>query len=118
MGQQDKEVNRPAKLTPAKILIVDDHPIVRHGLAQLIDDEPELSVCGSAANHSEALVALKTAGPDLVIVDLSLGDESGLDLVKTLHAEHVVGGLVDFFGEPGIPGVGSLAVTLPHLIVR
>jgi DNA-binding NarL/FixJ family response regulator len=72
----------------SQILIVDDHPIVRHGLTQLINDEDGLNVCASAANGSEALEALKSSRPDLVIVDLSLGDESGLDLVKTLKTEH------------------------------
>jgi len=73
--------------TPAQIVIVDDHPIVRHGLAQLINDEPGLNVCGSAANPTEALEVLAEKVPDLVIVDLSLGDDSGLDLLKTLHSE-------------------------------
>jgi DNA-binding NarL/FixJ family response regulator len=73
---------------PAQILIVDDHPIVRHGLAQLINDEPGLHVCGSAATGAEAMAALDETFPDLVIVDLSLGDESGLDLVKSLHGQH------------------------------
>ena len=72
----------------AQILIVDDHPIVRHGLAQLINDEAGLNVCGSAASPAETLELLKRSLPDLVIVDLSLGDESGLDLVKTLHNEY------------------------------
>ena len=72
----------------SQILIVDDHPIVRHGLAQLINDEDGLHVCAAAANVSEALEALKSSRPDLVIADLSLGDESGLDLVKTLKTEY------------------------------
>jgi DNA-binding NarL/FixJ family response regulator len=71
----------------AQIVIVDDHPIVRHGLAQLINDEPGLNVCGSAANPAEALEVLEQQVPDLVIVDLSLGDDSGLDLLKTLHSQ-------------------------------
>jgi DNA-binding NarL/FixJ family response regulator len=90
MGQQETD---PSETTgtpenPAQILIVDDHPIVRHGLAQLINDEPGLNVCGSAANQAEALDILESSGPDLVIVDLSLGDESGLDLVKKIHGEN------------------------------
>jgi DNA-binding NarL/FixJ family response regulator len=76
----------PAK--PARILIVDDHPIVRHGLAQLINDEPDLVVCGSAATPSEALSATDTTAPDLVVVDLALGDDSGLELIKALRAHH------------------------------
>jgi DNA-binding NarL/FixJ family response regulator len=73
---------------PAQILIVDDHPIVRHGLAQLINDERGLNVCGSAATPAEAMVLLDEKIPHLVIVDLSLGDESGLDLLKSLHSQH------------------------------
>jgi DNA-binding NarL/FixJ family response regulator len=71
----------------SRIVIVDDHPIVRHGLARLIDAEPGLQVCGAAANRAEALEMVRREKPDLVIVDLSLGDENGLDLVKMLKAE-------------------------------
>jgi DNA-binding NarL/FixJ family response regulator len=90
MGQQDTNMSETTGTpdNPAQILIVDDHPIVRHGLAQLINDEPGLNVCGSAANQAGALDVLERTRPDLVIVDLSLGDESGLDLVKKLHGEN------------------------------
>jgi DNA-binding NarL/FixJ family response regulator len=90
MGREDTDADGPARTTgsPAQIVIVDDHPIVRHGLAQLINDETGLNVCGSAATAAEALGLLGETEPDLAIVDLSLGDESGLDLVKTLHAQH------------------------------
>ena len=74
--------------SPARIVIVDDHPIVRHGLAQLINDESGLSVCGSASGAAQALEVLAKTEPDLVILDLSLGDESGLDLIKTLQARY------------------------------
>jgi len=89
MESQDTESKSPAGTPddPAKILIVDDHPIVRHGLAQLINDVEGLSVCGSAASPTEAMESLTRTEPDLVIVDLSLGDESGLELVKKLHGE-------------------------------
>ena len=73
---------------PARVLIVDDHPIVRHGLARLINDEPGLTVCGSAATRAEAQEALRHERPDLVIIDLSLGDDSGLDLLKAIRLEH------------------------------
>jgi DNA-binding NarL/FixJ family response regulator len=75
----------PSAASPARVLIVDDHPIVRHGLAQLINGEPGLEVCGAASSPAEALDCVRTNRPDLVIVDLSLGDESGLDLVKALQ---------------------------------
>jgi DNA-binding NarL/FixJ family response regulator len=85
-GRDSRSTARPGGA--AQVLVVDDHPIVRHGLAQLINDEPGLNVCGSAASPAETLDLLRSSVPDLVIVDLSLGDESGLDLVKTLHAEY------------------------------
>ena len=83
-------MSRPGKAEaiPAKVLIVDDHPIVRHGLAKLINDEPGLKVCGSAEKPSEAFDALKEESPDLILLDLSLGDDSGLDLLKKIKAEY------------------------------
>jgi DNA-binding NarL/FixJ family response regulator len=82
-------VSRPGEVspTPVKILVVDDHPIVRHGLTQLINDEPGLTVCGTAARPVEALEAIRTRGPDLVVLDLSLGDDSGLELLKKMKIE-------------------------------
>jgi DNA-binding NarL/FixJ family response regulator len=80
-------VHRSGDSAPAKILIVDDHPIVRHGLEQLIGDAPGLVVCGSAASPAEALEAIRRLEPDLVIIDLSLGDESGLDLIKEIKTQ-------------------------------
>jgi DNA-binding NarL/FixJ family response regulator len=67
-----------------KILIVDDHPFVRQGLRGCIECEPDLSVCGEAACRTEALQLCSGAKPHLVLIDLSLGGESGLDLVKDI----------------------------------
>jgi DNA-binding NarL/FixJ family response regulator len=66
------------------VVIVDDHPIVRAGLAALIDAEPDLEVCGFAEDGREALGVVERERPDLVLVDLSLGGTSGLDLIKRL----------------------------------
>ena len=71
---------------PARILIVDDHPIVRRGLAQLISEDPAFVACGEAADDAEAMKALGQSKPHLVIVDLSLGSGSGLDLIKRIRA--------------------------------
>jgi DNA-binding NarL/FixJ family response regulator len=69
----------------AKILLVDDHPLMRRGLAALIDSEPDLAVCAEAGNRHAALDAIARRAVDLAIVDLSLeGGEDGLDLVKAL----------------------------------
>jgi DNA-binding NarL/FixJ family response regulator len=70
----------------AAILLVDDHPIVRQGLAQLIDHAPDLAVCASLEDAGEAMEYVRKSRPDLVIADLSLKDRNGLDLVKELKA--------------------------------
>jgi DNA-binding NarL/FixJ family response regulator len=72
----------------ARILIVDDHPLVRSGLRLLIDCEPDLSVCGEAANATEAMRLLDSQTPDLLIVDLSLKESSGLELIKRVKARN------------------------------
>ncbi len=57
--------------TERRVLIVDDHPIVRQGLRQMIDLEPDLKVCGEAQSEREARVAIRELEPDVVIVDIS-----------------------------------------------
>ena len=69
----------------AKILIVDDHPIVRQGAALLLNREPELQVCHEAENAEQAIEINHTCAHDLAIVDLSLAGISGLELVKKLR---------------------------------
>jgi len=69
----------------AQILIVDDHPLVRAGFAQLIGDTPDLKVCGEAADMQTALKLVDSTNPDLAIIDLSLSGGSGLDLI-----EHII----------------------------
>lgn len=73
--------------TPArksKVLLVDDHPIVRQGLAQLINDEHDLVVCGQAEDTSQALAGARETSPDIAIVDISLKDRSGIDVIQDL----------------------------------
>ena len=72
------------KKTVYKVLIIDDHPIVRQGLAQLINQEPDLSVCGDAGDIPQALNIIENSNPDIVIVDLSLGFTSGIRLIEDL----------------------------------
>jgi DNA-binding NarL/FixJ family response regulator len=69
-----------------RIFIVDDHPIVRKGLTQLINQEPELVVCGEAENAETALEFLKKVKPDLTIVDISLRGIDGIELTKLIRA--------------------------------
>jgi DNA-binding NarL/FixJ family response regulator len=71
-----------------RILIVDDHPLVRTGFAQLIGDCPDLEVCGEAADMAEALKQIETTRPDLAIIDLSLAGGSGLDLIERVRARN------------------------------
>jgi DNA-binding NarL/FixJ family response regulator len=75
-------------MSKRKILIVDDHPIVRRGLAELIAPEPDLEVCGGAEDVAEALEQVRTLHPDLVVVDISLKDSHGIDLIARLKASH------------------------------
>lgn len=67
-----------------KVLIVDDHPIVRQGLVQLINQENDLTVCRDASDIPSALQAAKECGPDIAVVDISLGQSSGLNLIEEL----------------------------------
>lgn len=78
----------------AKILIVDDHPIFRKGLKQLINEEPDLEVCGEAEEPSEARKKIKTLQPDMAIIDLTLKDKSGLELLTDIHSEFDIPTLV------------------------
>ncbi len=72
----------------SNVFIVDDHPIVRQGLGQLIDHEPDLKVCGEASSVQEARAALSRSQPDVVIVDLSLRDSDGFELIKDIRSKY------------------------------
>jgi DNA-binding NarL/FixJ family response regulator len=65
---------------------VDDHPMMRQGLAQLISAEPDLAICGEAENAEYALTSLSALKPDLVLVDISLPGKNGLELIKDFQA--------------------------------
>jgi len=69
-------------------MVVDDHPIVRQGLALLINREPDLVVCGEAEEAMGALHVLSSAHPDVLIVDISLNGPDGLDLLKSIRGTH------------------------------
>lgn len=75
-------------LNRARILLIDDHPIVREGLRSLLERHGEYAVCGEAAGVEAGLDALRSLAPDGVIVDISLGKESGLDFVARARREH------------------------------
>jgi DNA-binding NarL/FixJ family response regulator len=85
MGGGRSSQGRPAR---RRVLIVDDHPLMRRGLVVLIGNEPDLTVSAEAATHREGLEAIASCHPDLVIADLSLGDDDGLALVKDIRSGH------------------------------
>ena len=66
------------------VFVIDDHPIVREGLTQLINREPDLIVCGTAEDIYEALKAMQTLKPDIALADISLKGADGIELIKNL----------------------------------
>ena len=86
MAQKKQSDQTPDKKT--RILIVDDHPIVRQGLAELVNHEEDFAVCGQAEDYHEALRALDQLNPDMAVVDISLKETSGLELIKDIHLQH------------------------------
>jgi DNA-binding NarL/FixJ family response regulator len=77
-----------SSVSKCKVFLVDDHPIVRQGLALFIEREPDLMVCGEAEDATSALQAIRESTPDFVILDISLDGRDGLELLKTLRAGH------------------------------
>jgi DNA-binding NarL/FixJ family response regulator len=77
-----------AVISKKRILVVDDHPIVRQGLVLLINREPDLVVCGEAEEAMGAMHVLASARPELLIVDISLNGPDGLDLLKSVRTTH------------------------------
>jgi DNA-binding NarL/FixJ family response regulator len=77
----------PSK-APRTILVVDDHPLTRHGMAQLIGQQPDLAVCGEAGNAEQALDRVRELQPELVLVDVTLPGKPGLELIKDLAATY------------------------------
>lgn len=71
-----------------RVLVIDDHPFMRSGLAQLIDRQPDLQVCGEAGNPAEAHRELQKNKPDLVLTDMTMPGRSGLEFIKDLAAAH------------------------------
>ena len=70
-----------------RIVIVDDHPLFRKGLEQLIHSESSFAICGEAGNAAEAMEVIRKLNPDLAIVDLSLPGANGIELIKNIRAE-------------------------------
>lgn len=80
--------SKPAAPARKRIFIIDDHPITRRGLAQLIEHEADLAVCGEAENAQQAMAALKGPLPDLILCDITMPGKSGLEFIKDLKCLH------------------------------
>src|SRR5689334_18355054 len=81
----------PSKSTPGarrRVLIVDDHPMVRHGIHQRLAIESDLTVSAEVGSIAEALEAVARDCPDVVVVDISMGGRNGMELIKDLHVLH------------------------------
>jgi len=75
-----------ARINKFRVLIIDDHPIVRRGLTEMINQEPDLEVCGEAADMADALEQVQQRQPDVMVVDLSLKSGHGIDLIEQVKA--------------------------------
>jgi DNA-binding NarL/FixJ family response regulator len=110
-----------------RIFIVEDHPIIRQGYVALIKRESDMEVCGEAASVIDAMEQIPRINPDLVIVDISLGEASGLELLKHLqqvcpelptlvvsgHDESVYGDAVHRLGAKGY-----ITKESPHMFIK
>lgn len=72
-----------------KIFILDDHPVFRQGLIQLINGEKDMIVCGESDNYYDSTRLLESKSPDMIIADITLRDVSGLELIKYLHDRNI-----------------------------
>ena len=76
------------KANKKRVLLVDDHPMIRSGLAQVINQQKDIMVCCEAGNANDALQRVASSHPDLAVVDISLPTKSGLELINDLQALH------------------------------
>ena len=77
----------PVAAATKRLLIVDDHPVFRHGIAQLIGKLPEITICGEAENAQAALQALRTLHPNVALIDVCMPGTNGIELIKLMLAE-------------------------------
>lgn len=86
--QPDQTTLSPARSESKRIMIVDDHPMMRTGLMQLIGKQPGMAVCGEAGSPAEAMDQIANSRPDLILVDISIKGSSGLEFIKNVSAVH------------------------------
>lgn len=82
------KTEKPATPAKRRVLIVDDHPVFRHGITALINAEADLVVCGEASSSPAALDAMRKLQPDIALLDISLPGSNGIELIKLMKAEH------------------------------
>lgn len=82
-----KNMPPPAKDIKRRVLIVDDHPIFRDGITQLINHQPDLLVCGGVSSAAHALSSVDELKPDMIIVDISINGTNGIELIKSIRAQ-------------------------------
>lgn len=85
---ESQPLTAPAVTTKHRVFVVDDHPIFRRGLAELIASEPDFALCGEASSSAQALDRLRSVGADAAVLDISLPGADGLELLKQVRAEH------------------------------
>ncbi len=97
-----------------RILVVDDHPIVRRGLAQFLEGTPDMEICGGAESLAEAMQEIEKTCPDLILVDISLKDSHGIELIAAVkerfrHVKMLVWSMFDekLFAERALRAGGS-----------
>jgi DNA-binding NarL/FixJ family response regulator len=91
----------PEQLFKTRLLLVDDHAVMRHGLAAIVNEEPDLVVCGEAEGAAGALALLATTPVDVAVVDISLKDGDGLELIRQVSAlyPHVLSLVLSMYDE-------------------
>ena len=85
-----RDMNSESPVTTVRrrrIFLVDDHPLVREGLTNLINGQNDLVVCGEAEDSAGAIAGIAKARPDVALIDISLKNESGLELIKNLESQ-------------------------------
>jgi DNA-binding NarL/FixJ family response regulator len=91
MATKNTSAGKPAaggqEATKRKVFIVDDHPIVRQGLVQLFNNEPDFAVCGQAEEAYAALRSIKDAKPDLVLLDVNMPGMGGLETCRAIRSD-------------------------------
>ncbi len=104
---------------PARILIVDDHAIVRYGMGVLLSGADDLSLCGEAENIAQAITAIQELKPDAAVIDIVLKEESGLDLIRKIRSQEseIRGQKSDSSHSPHSTSHNSQSPPLPILVM-